>query len=812
MVNIQFQVDGQHLRCMDKKILASGSKNYLNAVFAFSSDWDGMCKTAVFTRNGVKKQKILVEDQCVIPWEVLQQGGFVLSVVGMRDEGVATTDELRFDLRTVDIPVLVSNGYVAGKTVEPPTQDVYEQVIDMLLNAADRADRALSESIETVRRDDGDHLIVMMKSGKQYDFGNIKGDKGDAFTYDDFTTEQLAALQGPKGDTGDVGPQGERGEKGDRGEQGIQGIQGPRGETGLRGPQGERGEKGDTGETGAQGPTGLTGPKGDKGEKGDQGEVGPQGIQGEQGVQGERGPVGPQGEQGIQGIQGPKGDKGDRGPQGMQGETGPQGPKGDTGLGFKVSGYFSTVEELRAAVTPFEGAAYGVGTAEPYDIYIYDMVGEVWVNNGPLQGAKGDKGEPFTYADFTAAQLEALRGPKGEKGDTGAVGPQGAKGDKGAPFTYGDFTAEQLAGLKGPKGDKGDKGDAGMTTEEFQSALDGKVDKVTGKGLSSNDYTNADKAKVQGALQSVPNATATVYGLVRLGTDAESASDSDVVTMGFYEEAAISISNLLDTKVDGDVFLSLMGGKVDKVTGKGLSTNDYTTAEKNKVANLPANTNTALAGKANASDLPTKVSDLTNDANYVTNNSPNFWNQIRINKELSGDTPFIELYYDTSWNHWCMNSQLPVMFIGQPMHDDLGTDPVDDRDLTTKRYVDQQNAKNYSKDEESYCFQVGSWGNDLTYSNAIILAHADDNYGKQTTNSKLELSSSLASLMGKKVGITSEGYVEISGNSGVRFSSPSVSGDNVNPSSNGYKNIKMSTTEPTSADGQNGDIWIVYEE
>lgn len=573
MVNIYFQVYGQHLRCLDKRILASGSKNYLNAVFAFSPDWDGMCKTAVFTRNGVKKQKILVEDQCVIPWEVLQQGGFVLSVVGMRDESVAATDELRFDLRTVDIPVLVTNGYVAGKTVEPPTQDVYEQVIDMLLNAADRADKALSESIESVRRDDGDHLIVMMKSGKQFDFGNIKGDKGDAFTYDDFTTEQLAALQGP------------------------------RGETGLRGPQGERGEKGDTGETGAQGPIGLTGPKGDKGEKGDQGEVGPQGIQGEQGVQGERGPVGPQGEQGIQGIQGPKGDKGDRGPQGMQGETGPQGPKGDTGLGFKVSGYFSTVEELRAAVTPFEGAAYGVGTAEPYDIYIYDMVGEAWVNNGPLQGAKGDKGEPFTYADFTAVQLEALRGPKGEKGDTGAVGPQGAKGDKGAPFTYGDFTAEQLAGLKGPKGDKGDKGDAGMTTEEFQSALDGKVDKVTGKGLSSNDYTDADKAKVQGALQSVPNATATVYGLVRLGTDAESASDSDVVTMGFYKEAAISISNLLDTKVDGDVFLSLMGGKVDKVTGKGLSANDYTTAEKNKVANLPANTNADLSGKANKSTI-----------------------------------------------------------------------------------------------------------------------------------------------------------------------------------------------------------------
>ena len=38
-----------------------------------------------------------------------------------------------------------------------------------------------------------------------------------------------------------------------------------------------------------------------------------------------------------------------------------------------------------------------------------------------------------------------------------------AKGDKGDPFTYDDFTPEQLAGLKGEKGDKGDKGDTGTT-------------------------------------------------------------------------------------------------------------------------------------------------------------------------------------------------------------------------------------------------------------------------------------------------------------------------------------------------------------
>ena len=73
---------------------------------------------------------------------------------------------------------------------------------------------------------------------------------------------------------------------------------------------------------------------------------------------------------------------------------------------------------------------------------------------------KGDKGDPFTYADFTPEQLAALKGEKGDKGDKGDRGETGAQGD---PFTYSDFTPEQLDLLKGEKGDRGDKGEKGDT-------------------------------------------------------------------------------------------------------------------------------------------------------------------------------------------------------------------------------------------------------------------------------------------------------------------------------------------------------------
>ena len=92
-----------------------------------------------------------------------------------------------------------------------------------------------------------------------------KGDTGDAFTYEDFTPEQLAEL---KGETGDTGPAGPKGDTGDKGDTGAKGDKGDTGETGASGEKGEQGLKGDTGDTGATGATGPAGATGDTGATG----------------------------------------------------------------------------------------------------------------------------------------------------------------------------------------------------------------------------------------------------------------------------------------------------------------------------------------------------------------------------------------------------------------------------------------------------------------------------------------------------------------------------------------------------------------
>ena len=86
-----------------------------------------------------------------------------------------------------------------------------------------------------------------------------------------------------------------------------------------------------------------------------------------------------------------------------------------------------------------------------------DTLDKPSVSNGKLQyngsdvGLKGDKGDPFTYSDFTTEQLATLKGEKGDKGDKGDTGAQG---------------------IQGEKGDKGDKGDTPVKGTDYWTAAD----------------------------------------------------------------------------------------------------------------------------------------------------------------------------------------------------------------------------------------------------------------------------------------------------------------------------------------------------
>ena len=193
-------------------------------------------------------------------------------------------------------------------------------------------------------------------------------------------------------------------------------------------------------------------------------------------------------------------------------------------------------------------------------------------------------------------------------------------------------------------------------TTDLTSGLALKVDKVTGKELSTNDYTTAEKNKLTAisgtntgdqdvssfatttnlALKANTSDMTTSLGLKANVTDLSSglalkANSLDVTTSLGLKANATDLSSGLALKANtADMTTSLglkanttdlttgLALKVDKVTGKELSTNDYTTAEKDKLAAiLGTNTGdqdvssfasiTNLDLKANTADMTTSL-------------------------------------------------------------------------------------------------------------------------------------------------------------------------------------------------------------
>ena len=315
---------------------------------------------------------------------------------------------------------------------------------------------------------------------------NAKGDKGDPFTYADFTEEQLAALKGEKGDAFTYSDFTEeqlaklKGEKGDTGQDGY---------TPKKGIDYFDGAKGDPFTYEDFTPEQLATLKGAKGDAFTYKDFTPEQLAK---LKGEKGDSGYTPQKGIDYFDGAKGDAftyEDFTPAQL---AALKGEKGETGKGLTILGSFATEAELRQAIaSPDAGDAYGVGAAQPYDIYIYDGKAQRWDNHGPLQGAKGEKGDPFTYEDFTKEQLAALKGERGQDGYT----PQknvdyfdGARGEKGDPFTYDDFTEAQLAALKG------ERGQDGYTPQKGIDYFDG----AKGDAFTYSDFTKEQLAALKG--------------------------------------------------------------------------------------------------------------------------------------------------------------------------------------------------------------------------------------------------------------------------------------------------------------------------
>lgn len=442
------------------------------------------------------------------------------------------------------------------------TEEDFGRMLTEVPNAVKDAKQAVKDSKEVLQNPpkivDGNWYIYDYVNDTYQD-GGISA-VGDAFTIvktypsiqameDDYNNPEVKTGQFVMIDTGDVENEEDSRLylKGDTewkfisdlsGAQGIQGLSAYQVavQHGFEGTEDEwlislKGEKGETGPKGDKGDTGEKGATGERGPQGLQGERGLQGVQGEKGEQGIQGPVGPKGEQGEQGIQGI---------QGPQGEPGPQGPKGDTGSGLNIKGELDSESQL-----PQEGVS-----------------GDAWLISGNLYVYVGENGNIESNPKWS--NIGSIQGPAGPQGPVGPKGEQGEPGPKGEPG------ADGAPGIQGPKGDPGQKGEKG------DPGSDASVTKQNVETVLTGDITshNHDSRYISKSNTSTYTPTADYHPATKKYVD-------DTV-------AAVDVTEQISGKADKTYVDSKLDTKVDKVSGKQLSTNDYTNEDKTKLAGIAA--------------------------------------------------------------------------------------------------------------------------------------------------------------------------------------------------------------------------------
>lgn len=278
---------------------------------------------------------------------------------------------------------------------------------------------------------------------------------------------------------------------------------------------------------GPQGEQGIQGIKGEKGDKGDTGN------------KGDTGPVGPQGEQG------PQGEKGEQGPQGIQGEPGPQGPKGDKG-----------------------------DTGEQGTTNYNDLNNKPTINDMELQGNK-------TFADLglDITNLKAIYIVNDEN-ESLYTDPESVfrskLRDEEYYITINPEHIDKTMSLVFPKilyipsslleiSDLSHLEQLMQIMMSFAQALNNKVDKEDGKGLSSHDFTTDEKDKLEKAvttdgtnnLSGIYNLSGTISAInpgcmVRVNTP---TTNAEATNKGYVDE---SISKALSS-VDAMTFKGTLG-------------------------------------------------------------------------------------------------------------------------------------------------------------------------------------------------------------------------------------------------------------
>lgn len=136
---LTFCVRGQRITRADAIVTVADAINYIYAEFAFCSDWDGLVKTAVFTRGSASYETLLDQDgRCLVPYEILEDGPGIFKVSVFAGNLITTAP--------VKVRIDASGWSFALESSQPPTPGIYQQILERMAGIETEMEQATADA------------------------------------------------------------------------------------------------------------------------------------------------------------------------------------------------------------------------------------------------------------------------------------------------------------------------------------------------------------------------------------------------------------------------------------------------------------------------------------------------------------------------------------------------------------------------------------------------------------------------------------------------------------------------------------------
>jgi hypothetical protein len=242
-------------RCVQSEPLTSGMVGQ-TVEFEYSTDFNGLTLTAVFTNGKTTIDVLNPSGECVIPHEVLDTVGTVVKVGIYAVKG----NELVIPTVYATIGIVLKGADPSGDVSADPTLPVWAQINGIIGDLGDLETEAKNNLVaainEAAQSGGGGSASISMR----VDGGYIQYSNDNGKTWVNLIAE--ADLKGDKGDKGDTGADGKDGINGITPHIGANGnwyIGDDDTGTPSRGEQGAKGSDGANGKDGADGHTPVKG-------------------------------------------------------------------------------------------------------------------------------------------------------------------------------------------------------------------------------------------------------------------------------------------------------------------------------------------------------------------------------------------------------------------------------------------------------------------------------------------------------------------------------------------------------------------------